>query len=121
MAYSQPSAVARKESPSPKWGWQDARMSASADHSRSGTSDKEENISAGSETPTFERDIKPLFRDRDVRSMAFAFDLRDHDEVAANATGILSRLEAGNMPCDGPWPDERVALFRTWVAAGSPP
>ena len=52
--------------------------------------------------------------------MAFAFDLRDHDEVAANGTAILSRLESGNMPCDGPWPDERVALFRRWVEAGSP-
>ena len=78
-------------------------------------------MSAGSEMPGFERDIKSLFRDRDVSSMAFAFDLRNYDEVAANGAAILSRLEAGNMPCDGPWPDERVALFRSWVTAGSPP
>jgi hypothetical protein len=78
-------------------------------------------MSAGSETPGFERDIKSLFRDRDISSMAFAFDLRNYDEVAANSAAILSRLEAGNMPCDAPWPDERVALFRSWIAAGSPP
>jgi len=97
------------------------KTSASAGSQPIGSVGEGEEISAGPETPTFERDIKPLFRERDVRSMAFAFDLRNHDEVAANGTGILSRLEAGNMPCDGPWPDERVALFRRWVAAGSPP
>jgi hypothetical protein len=72
------------------------------------------------DTPGFERDVKPLFRDQDVRSMAFAFDLANYDDVVANGEAILSRLEAANMPCDGPWPDERVELFRRWVAAGSP-
>jgi hypothetical protein len=73
-----------------------------------------------SATPTFETDIKPLFRDQDVRSMAFAFDLRNYDDVAATAESILARLEAQDMPCDEPWPDERVELFRKWVAAGTP-
>jgi hypothetical protein len=53
--------------------------------------------------------------------MAFAFDLGSHDEVKANADGILARLEEGDMPCDDPWPAEQVDLFRSWIAAGSPP
>ncbi len=35
-------------------------------------------------------------------SMAFAFDLWSHENVAKHAAAILGRLEAGSMPCDGP-------------------
>jgi hypothetical protein len=52
--------------------------------------------------------------------MEFAFDLASYDDVAANADGILTRLEAGEMPCDGAWPDDQIDLFRRWTAAGSP-
>lgn len=69
---------------------------------------------------TFDGDIKPLFRDQDVNAMAFAFDLHDYEEVSQNASGILSRLEAGDMPCDEPWPPERIALFKDWIDAGTP-
>jgi hypothetical protein len=68
--------------------------------------------------PSFERDIKPLFRDDDVESMEFAFDLRSYEEVTANAEDIYERLEDGSMPCDGEWPPERVELFRNWIDAG---
>ena len=71
--------------------------------------------------PSFERDIAPLFRDEDVEEMEFAFDLRSYDDVRANAEGIHERVADGSMPCDGEWPEERVALFRSWVDAGSPP
>jgi hypothetical protein len=77
-------------------------------------------MSESNSAPTFERDIKPLFRDQDVKSMEFAFDLASYDDVAANADGILTRLEAGEMPCDGAWPDDQIDLFRRWTAAGSP-
>jgi hypothetical protein len=66
------------------------------------------------------RDIRPLFREKDVSSMSFAFDLRSYDDVRANANGILAKLSDGSMPCDGAWPEEKVELFRNWVDAGCP-
>jgi hypothetical protein len=66
----------------------------------------------------FEQDIKPLFRERDRNAMRFAFDLWTHDDVSSHADAILGRLEAGTMPCDGPWPAERVAVFRQWIDGG---
>jgi hypothetical protein len=73
------------------------------------------------EPVSFAEYIKPLFRLDDRRSMSFAFDLWDYDDVVANDQAILERLEAGTMPCDGAWPAERVALFRRWVETGTPP
>ncbi len=70
---------------------------------------------------TFARDIRPLFRDRDVRSMSFAFDLSSYEDTRANAEAIYERLAAGTMPCDGRWPADDVERFRTWVDKGSPP
>jgi len=68
----------------------------------------------------FEQDIKPLFRDRDRAAMRFAFDLWSPEDVSAHADSILSRLEAGTMPCDGAWPTERIDVFRQWIDAGKP-
>jgi len=73
-----------------------------------------------SDGPSFERDIRPLFREDDRQAMEFAFDLHSYEDVRENAAGILERLEDGSMPCDGEWPDERVARFRTWMGAGTP-
>lgn len=53
--------------------------------------------------------------------MTFAFDLSSYDDVKANAEAIYGRLANGTMPCDGAWPDENVALFRSWIDDGSPP
>jgi hypothetical protein len=69
---------------------------------------------------SFERDIKPLFREMDREAMESAFDLWDHEDVRANAPAILATLEGGSMPCDGAWPPERVQLFKGWVEAGAP-
>lgn len=66
------------------------------------------------------RDIRPLFREKDVSSMSFAFDLQSYDDVRANANGILAKLSDGSMPCDGAWPEEKVEVFRNWVDAGCP-
>ena len=76
-------------------------------------------VTAGN-TPSFARDIQPLFRESDRESMEFAFDLWDYQEVRANAEVILERLSDGTMPCDGEWPEEQVTQFRRWVAAGMP-
>jgi hypothetical protein len=72
------------------------------------------------EAVDYGRDIRPLFREKDVSSMSFAFDLRSYDDVRANANGILAKLSDGSMPCDGAWPEEKVELFRNWVDAGCP-
>jgi hypothetical protein len=47
-----------------------------------------------------------------------AFDLWSYDEVSARADAILARLSSGTMPCDGPWPQANVAVFRRWVESG---
>ena len=69
----------------------------------------------------FEEDIKPLFRETDRSRMEWAFDLWDYDAVKENAPGILERLEEGDMPCDGPWADEQIATFRSWIQSGMEP
>ena len=71
-------------------------------------------------TPSFARDIQPLFRARDRSSMSFAFDLWNYQDVSMHAQAILDRLSSGTMPCDGKWPEEQIALFRRWVEAGMP-
>ncbi|MBB5159014.1 hypothetical protein [Saccharopolyspora phatthalungensis] len=68
----------------------------------------------------YERDIRPLFREEDISSMSIAFDLASYDDVRANADAILAQLSDGTMPCDGPWPEEHVELFRSWVDADCP-
>ena len=68
----------------------------------------------------FETDVKPMFRERDRKSMEFAFDLWSHDDVSELADAILARVKAGTMPCDGAWPQAQVALFERRVASGKP-
>jgi hypothetical protein len=48
-------------------------------------------------------------------------DLSSYDDVKAQAVAIHSRLADGSMPCDEPWPDERVALFKRWMDEGMAP
>jgi hypothetical protein len=69
---------------------------------------------------SFERDIRPLFRDGDIDAMSWAFDLASYEDVRANAEEIHERLADGSMPCDRPWPSEDVGRFRSWIDAGSP-
>jgi hypothetical protein len=99
------------------------------EHSRLGNpplrSAKEGNAVEGtgeSEQLSFERDIRPLFRERDRASMLDVanFDLWAPGDVAENSQAILERLENGSMPCDRAWSEEQVALFRRWVGAGMP-
>jgi hypothetical protein len=69
---------------------------------------------------SFETDVKPMFRERDRKSMEFAFDLWSLDDVSEYADAILARLKAGTMPCDGAWSQAQVDLFERWVASGKP-
>jgi hypothetical protein len=70
------------------------------------------------QTATFERDIRPLFRERDRDSMKVLFDLWSYDDVRSNSQRILGVLKDGAMPCDGAWPQEQVDLFERWTETG---
>jgi hypothetical protein len=79
-------------------------------------------VTGENEQLSFERDVRPLFRERDRGSMLGVanFDLWAREDVVEHSQAILARLENGSMPCDEAWPDERVGLFRRWVEAGMP-
>jgi hypothetical protein len=72
---------------------------------------------------SFEHDIRPLFRDSpDVDSMqAYGLDLSSYQDVKSRASAIYERLTDGSMPCDEPWPEERIALFKRWMDEGMAP
>jgi hypothetical protein len=70
---------------------------------------------------SFERDIKPLFREKDRTSMSKAFDLWSATDVTTHGQAILGRLRDGSMPCDGPWPASKVDTFANWLSAGAQP
>jgi hypothetical protein len=70
---------------------------------------------------SFERDIKPLFRQSDRTAMSKAFDLWSAADVAAHGDAIVARLRDGSMPCDGPWPAGQVEVVRRWLDGGAEP
>ena len=69
---------------------------------------------------SFVHDIRPLFRDEDIDAMSYVFDLANRDDVAKNAEMIYERLADGSMPCDAPWPAEKLAQLRQWIDEGMP-
>lgn len=72
---------------------------------------------------SFARDIRPLFRPKDINAMRNfgGFDLSKYDDVVANAGTIYERLRDGSMPCDAPWQPEFVDLFSRWRDENMPP
>jgi hypothetical protein len=71
---------------------------------------------------SFTTDVRQLFRQRDVDVMkAYTLDLSSYADVKAQASEIHERLENGTMPCDEPWPEERVRLFKQWMEDGMLP
>ncbi|WP_042433832.1 hypothetical protein [Streptacidiphilus anmyonensis] len=70
--------------------------------------------------PSFERDIRPLFRPKDVEAMSKAFDLSAYQDVRDNADRIYQALANGVMPCDGAWTSEQTGAFHAWMEAGYP-
>jgi hypothetical protein len=70
---------------------------------------------------SFDHDIRPFFRDNDIKEMKYVFDLSQYNDVKTHAQGIYERLADGSMPCDGAWPAERIAQFRQWMDEGSLP
>lgn len=121
---SQPGAQPPERMPVPRWDWGTAgppggRVSALAPRVDP-AEEPAATLPTADEPPSFARHIKPLFRPMDRQSMTWAFDLWAYADAAKHAEGILQRLRNGSMPCDGGWPQERVALFQRWVASGTP-
>jgi hypothetical protein len=73
-----------------------------------------------SSTPNFADDIKTLFRESDRQAMLASFDLWSYEDVTSNATRILGAVSGGSMPCDEPWPSEKVDLLKRWIDGGAP-
>jgi hypothetical protein len=67
--------------------------------------------------------IRPLFRNFDIAGMLgeTGIDLAEYATVKRLAQGIYQRLTAGDMPCDIPWPNPLLQLFRRWIDDGSQP
>jgi hypothetical protein len=70
--------------------------------------------------PTFENDIKPLFRSEDRLEMLFHIDLWKFEDVRDDAENIYERVLDGTMPCDVQWAPHQVALLRSWIDTGCP-
>src|SRR6266481_641744 len=81
--------------------------------------------------PSFQTDIKPLFRQVDLDHMLnLSFDMSSYDVVKTNATGpngILDRVTRGLSdplrmppPPDAPWTQEMIDTFQAWIDAGFP-
>jgi CDGSH-type Zn-finger protein/truncated hemoglobin YjbI len=107
------------DAPAPAWDWGPAGPPAPA---QPGTEEEAPATLPGpDETVSFAAHVKPLFREHDRKSMAFAFDLWSQADVQAHAAGILERLRNGTMPCDGAWPEEKIDVFRRWTESGFQP
>ncbi|HZE48007.1 MAG TPA: CDGSH iron-sulfur domain-containing protein [Jatrophihabitantaceae bacterium] len=116
---STPGADPPQHMPVPRWDWVvGARPGSRVSALRDETDEPAVALPAPGEAVGFGEHIKPLFRGTDRQSMSFAFDLWSYADVSQHADAILQRLEAGSMPCDGAWPAERVAVFRTWATTG---
>ena len=68
---------------------------------------------------SFAKDIRPLFRDHDVKLMKEnGVDLSSYADLKKHAHDIHSRLKDGDMPCDGAWPAANVSKFKEWMDGG---
>lgn len=117
---SQSGARPPEQMPMPHWDWSTAagppgsRISALAEAEPAVMVV----LPSRDEQVSFDRHVKPLFRERDRRSMQFAFDLWSYEDVRTHAKAILERVRGGTMPCDGAWPSEWVDTLERWVESG---
>jgi CDGSH-type Zn-finger protein/truncated hemoglobin YjbI/ferredoxin len=118
---SQPGARPPEHMPMPHWDWNTAAGPPGSRILALAPTEEEEQpvvLPAANEQVSFEKHIKPLFRQRDRQSMKFAFDLWAFDDVKQNAHAILERLRNGSMPCDEPWHPEKIDVFERWTTTG---
>lgn len=67
---------------------------------------------------SFQKDIRPLFRMKDVNSMRSRFDLSNYNDVKKYSNDIYRVVKEGKMPCDVKWDSDKVALFKKWIDTG---
>ena len=71
---------------------------------------------------SFAVDIRPLFRDKDIKAMKpMGIDLSSYEDVKKRAQDIYARLSAKGMPCDEPWSDHHVQKLKAWMQSGMAP
>jgi hypothetical protein len=101
LANSQPGAQPPPRMPVPHWDWGTAGPPPSVSLGSGPPPNSPPQPSAAGQAPgwptdppSFERDIRPLFTDRDRTAMRWAFDLGDVDAVSQHADAILDQLRA---------------------------
>jgi hypothetical protein len=47
-------------------------------------------------------------------------DLATYAGVKSQIEKIWKELSSGNMPCDAPWPKEKLDTFEQWKDSGAP-
>ncbi len=107
------------DAPAPAWDWGPAGPPEPA--RPAAAEEAHVTLPGPDEAVSFAAHIKPLFREHDRKSMAFALDLWSQADVQARAAGILDRLRDGTMPCDGAWPADKIEVFRRWTESGFQP
>ncbi|GLQ82764.1 kumamolisin [Mesorhizobium huakuii] len=71
--------------------------------------------------PKYSSDIRPLFRDVDIKCMRKRNILLDDPAwmcVPANAANVYDALSSDFMPPDEPWSADKKKLFNDWMLAG---
>jgi CDGSH-type Zn-finger protein/truncated hemoglobin YjbI len=119
---SQAQAHPPQHMPMPHWDWNTSAGPPGSRVSALGPAVVQEEtqpvLPGPNENVEFGKHIRTLFRQRDRKSMEFAFDLWSYADVSKHADAILSRVRNGTMPCDGAWSTEYVEAFARWVATG---
>ncbi|HVP81125.1 MAG TPA: hypothetical protein VMV04_24815 [Thermodesulfobacteriota bacterium] len=71
---------------------------------------------------SFASDIRPLFRDKDIKAMKpMGIDLSSYEDVKKHIRDIYARLSAKGMPCDEPWSDGHLQKLKEWMQSGMAP
>jgi hypothetical protein len=98
-------------------------VTSTATHEEQRAGSARDQLEGYSNGVSFAHDIRPLFRDSpDVDSMKdYGIDLSSYEQVKEKAPEIYARLKDGSMPCDEPWPNDEVTLFKSWMDEGMAP
>ena len=70
---------------------------------------------------SFAKDIRPLFRPKDIEEMMSWFDLSKYKDVKQHASDIHQRVADGDMPCDKSWSAKQIQLLKIWMDEGMLP
>lgn len=72
---------------------------------------------------TWENTIKLMFTEKDISQMkALGYDLGSYKDVVAQKDSIYAGVKGGSLPPppEGPWNQEQVETFKTWIDNGTP-